>query len=366
MSTLSPFRLIPGLQRWRGRYPWFEVIVQGNSSLKVTDACGDAATGGTAGIELSVISPVYDEEANITRFVENTIEVLETMGRPYELILINDGSRDRSPALLAEAAKRFPTVMVLNLARNYGQTAAMMAGIDAASGDIIVPIDSDMQNDPQDIPMLLAELEKGYDVVSGWRTDRKDAPLRRTFVSKVANRIISALSGVHLHDYGCSLKAYRREVLKEVRLYGEMHRFIPIYASWQGGNVAELPVRHHPRTAGRSKYGLDRVLKVILDLMVVKFLERHLTKPIYIFGGFGLAFLATSLASAVVALWLKLAEGISFISTPLPLLVSLTFITGVMSLLMGLLAEMVLRTYYESQGKKTYVVKSILNGRASG
>ena len=252
---------------------------------------------------------------------------------------------------------------MLNLARNYGQTAAMMAGIDHASGRIIVPIDADRQNDPNDIPRLLDELEKGYDVVSGWRKDRKDARFRRNLVSRLANRLISRLSGVYLHDYGCSLKAYRREVLQDVRLYGEMHRFIPIYASWQGGRVTELPVKHHARVAGSSKYGLGRVLKVMLDILVVKFLDRHLTKPIYIFGGAGLVFLAIAFLSGFYALWLKIVEGVSFISTPLPLLVTLTFITGVMSMLMGLLAEMLVRTYYESQGKKTYVVKSVLPER---
>jgi len=321
------------------------------------------ASGITPPVEISVISPVYDEESNVLPFAERVVEVMDALGRPYELILINDGSRDGTPERLAEAAGRYPTVTVLNLARNYGQTAAMMAGIDTAAGDIIVPIDSDLQNDPLDIPILLAELEKGYDVVSGWRRDRKDAFWRRKILSRIANRIISVLSGVHLHDYGCSLKAYRRAVLKDVRLYGEMHRFIPIYASWEGGKVAELPVRHHPRVAGRSKYGLGRVIKVMLDLMVVKFFDRHMTKPIYVFGGFGLAFLAVSFASGVYALWLKFVEDISFIITPLPMLVTLTFITGVMSLLMGLLAEIVVRTYYESQSKKTYVVKSVLSGR---
>ena len=314
-------------------------------------------------VEISVISPVYDEEDNILPFTERVVGVMEALNRPYELIFINDGSRDGSARLLAEAADRYPAVTVLNLARNYGQTAAMMAGIDAASGEIIVPIDSDLQNDPLDIPLLLEELEKGYDVVSGWRKDRKDSPLRRNFVSRLANRLISRVSGVHLHDYGCSLKAYRREVLQDVRLYGEMHRFIPIYASWEGGSVTELPVRHHPRVAGRSKYGMGRVIKVFLDILVVKFLDRHLTKPIYIFGGVGLAFIAVACASGTWALWLKLVEDVSFISTPLPLLVTLTFITGVMSLLMGLLAEMMVRTYYESQDKKTYVVKSVLSGR---
>jgi dolichol-phosphate mannosyltransferase len=322
-----------------------------------------AAAPHLPGVEVSVISPVFDEEDSVAPFVAQVVDVMDVLDLRYELILINDGSRDRSPERLAEAAARYPAVTVLNLARNYGQTAAIMAGIDAASGNVIVPIDSDLQNDPRDIPVLLAELEKGYDVVSGWRTDRKDAAFRRIFVSKLANILISVLSGVHLHDYGCSLKAYRREVLKSVRLYGEMHRFIPIYASWEGGRVTELPVRHNARTAGRSKYGLGRVLKVVLDILVVKFLDRHMTKPIYVFGGFGLAFLAASVASGVYALWLKIVEDVSFISTPLPLLVTLTFITGVMSLLMGLLAEMVVRTYYESQGKKTYLVKSVITGR---
>jgi glycosyltransferase involved in cell wall biosynthesis len=342
----------------------FGRIAKGRSMATPHLAVQEAAASHASGIEVSVISPVYDEEASITALAEQIVAVMDSLGRPYEIILINDGSQDGSAERLAEAAQRFPTVTVLNLARNYGQTAAMMAGIDAASGAIIVPIDSDLQNDPRDIPLLLAELEKGYDVVSGWRKDRQDAPLRRNLPSKLANLLISWISGVHLHDYGCSLKAYRREVLQEVRLYGEMHRFIPIYASWEGGKVSELPVRHHPRTAGRSKYGLGRVLKVLLDIVVVKFLDRHMTKPIYVFGGFGLAFLALSMVSGIYALWLKLVEGVSFISTPLPLLVTLTFITGVMSFLMGLLAEMLVRTYYESQGKKTYVVRSVLSGRA--
>lgn len=314
-------------------------------------------------VEISVISPVYNEEDNILPFADEVMAVMTALGRPFELIFINDGSRDRSAERLKEASARYPDITVLNLARNYGQTAAMMAGIDHASGRIIVPIDADRQNDPNDIPRLLDELEKGYDVVSGWRKDRKDARFRRNLVSRLANRLISRLSGVYLHDYGCSLKAYRREVLQDVRLYGEMHRFIPIYASWQGGRVTELPVKHHARVAGSSKYGLGRVLKVMLDILVVKFLDRHLTKPIYIFGGAGLVFLAIAFLSGFYALWLKIVEGVSFISTPLPLLVTLTFITGVMSMLMGLLAEMLVRTYYESQGKKTYVVKSVLPER---
>ncbi len=237
----------------------------------------------------------------------------------------------------------------------------MMAGIDFASGEIIIGLDGDLQNDPADIPKLLAKLAEGYDVVSGWRLNRKDAALRRNLPSRIANWLISWMSGVHLHDYGCTLKAYRKEVVKGVRLYGEMHRFIPIYASWQGGKVAEVAVNHFPRIHGSSKYGLERIVKVILDLMVVKFLASYANKPIYVFGGFGLASIAFSFLSGLLALYLKFFEHVSFISTPLPLLVALAFITGVMSILMGLIAEIIMRTYYESQGKQVYLVKDTIN-----
>jgi glycosyltransferase involved in cell wall biosynthesis len=237
----------------------------------------------------------------------------------------------------------------------------MMAGIDFASGDVIIGLDGDLQNDPADIPRLLEKLAEGYDVVSGWRRNRKDTALRRNLPSRIANWLISGISGVKLHDYGCTLKAYRKDTMKGVRLYGEMHRFIPIYAAWQGGKVTEIPVNHLPRIHGDSKYGLERIVKVVLDLMVVKFLASYATKPIYVFGGFGLLSIAVSFASVVWALYLKFFESKSFISTPVPLLAVLAFITGVMSILMGLIAEIIMRTYYESQGKSVYLVKDTIN-----
>src|SRR5262249_18745655 len=228
---------------------------------------------------LSVIMPVYNESGNIAIICEKLSQVLNGLNLEFEVIAVNDGSKDRSLQELLEQGKRRPWFKVIDLCRNYGQTAAIMAGIDYAVGDIIIMIDADLQNDPEDIPTLLAKLEEGYDVVSGWRKDRHDAAILRNLVSRVANWFISRVSGVPLNDYGCTLKAYRREVLKGVRLYGEMHRFIPIYARWMGARIAELPVRHYPRRIGKSKYGLERLPKVVLDLIVVKFLDRFFVKP---------------------------------------------------------------------------------------
>jgi len=312
-------------------------------------------------MKLSVITPVYNEQDNIEDLADALFAVLNDIGFDHEVIAVNDGSDDKSHEKLTEMAAKYPAFKVINLRRNTGQTAAMMAGIDQASGDVIIPIDADLQNDPKDIPRLLEKLNEGFDVVSGWRKDRKDAAIRRNMVSRVANRIISFVSGVHLHDYGCTLKAYRREVLSDVRLYGEMHRFIPIYATWMGARVAEIPVQHHPRTRGSSKYGLSRIFKVLLDIMVIKFLDRHFTKPIYVFGGFGLVSIIISLLSTLYMIFLKIFEGTSMIQTPLPLLSVMTFITGIMSLLMGLLAEMIVRTYFESQQKRTYIVRDTIN-----
>jgi len=283
------------------------------------------------------------------------------LGRNFEIIAVNDGSRDSSLQRLRAVSTNIPELKVIDFRRNYGQTAAIMAGIDYASGEIIITIDADLQNDPNDMPVLLAKLDEGFDVVSGWRQFRKDQALRRNFPSRVANKIISWISGVHLKDYGCTLKAYRSDVLKDVRLYGEMHRFIPIYASWMGARTTEVPVRHHPRRFGSSKYGLERIVKVILDLMVVKFLDRNFVKPIYVFGGFGLFTLALSFLFAATMLYWKFVQGLSMILTPLPLLTALTFLVGFMSLLMGLLAEMVVRTYFESQGRSAYRVRELIN-----
>jgi len=310
---------------------------------------------------ISVVIPMFDEAGNVDALIASLIPALEALGRPFEVIFIDDGSRDGTSEKLTYAAQTNPHLKVVIFKRNVGQTAAMMAGIDHAKGEVIVPMDGDLQNDPADIGKLLDKLDEGYGVVSGWRKNRQDDYWTRTFPSRIANAIISRVSGVKLRDYGCTLKAYRREVLEGFRLYGEMHRFVPIYANWQGARVAELPVAHKPRQAGRSKYGLNRAFKVLLDLMVVKFLTQYETKPIYIFGTVGLGFFGISLIAGLWALYLKFFEGTSFVETPLPLLFTLGFITGVMCMLMGLLAEVLVRIYYESQDKRPYAVKDRLN-----
>jgi dolichol-phosphate mannosyltransferase len=311
--------------------------------------------------KLSIVVPAYNEAKSIPVLCESLLAVLDGMGKPFEIILVNDGSKDDTQAVLRQAATRRHEIKVVELKRNSGQTAAMMCGIDHASGDIIIPIDADLQNDPADIPALLEKIAEGYDVVSGWRKDRKDSTLRRNLPSWIANWIISKVSRVQLHDYGCTLKAYRLDVLEGVRLYGEMHRLIPVYASWMGARVTEIPVRHHARKHGASHYGLERVAKIILDLIVVKFLDRQLMKPIYVFGGFGMACLAISGLAGIVALYLKFFRDVSLIQTPLPLLAVMTFITGFMCILMGLLCEILMRTYFESQGKTSYAVRERLN-----
>jgi glycosyltransferase involved in cell wall biosynthesis len=310
---------------------------------------------------ISVVVPVYDEAETLVSLFEEVTDALLGLREPWEILFVDDGSSDGTPRILRELAGKADNVRVLTLRRNYGQTAALMAGIDHARGDVVVVIDGDGQNDPADIPALLDQLARGYDVVSGWRRERADAKLRRVIPSRLANRLISRLSGVALHDYGCSLKVYRREIIRSIRLYGEMHRFIPIYASWQGARVTEIPVNHRPRSTGRSKYGLERVFKVVLDLMVVQFLGRYETKPIYVFGGFGFLCWGVSALSAGYAFYRKLFDATDFILTPLPLLSVMAFMTGVMSILMGFLAELLVRTYYESQQKAPYSIKYALN-----
>ena len=321
----------------------------------------DPATSGARSQMVSVITPIYGEEDNIEPLLRTLLPVLRGLDRKFEIIAVNDGSRDSSLQRLRAASAKIPELRVIDFRRNYGQTAAIMAGIDYASGEIIITIDADLQNDSEDIPALLEKLDEGFDVVSGWRQFRKDHAFRRNFVSRIGNKIISGISGVHLKDYGCTLKAYRSDVLKDVRLYGEMHRFIPIYASWMGARTTEIPVRHHPRRFGKSKYGLERIAKVILDLIVVKFLDQHFVKPIYVFGGFGLFTLGLSFFFAATMIYWKFVKGLSMILTPLPLLTALTFLVGFMSLLMGLLAEMLVRTYFESQGRRVYRVREMIN-----
>ena len=310
---------------------------------------------------LTVIVPIYNEEDSIPILCAKLFIVLDRIGKTFEIICVNDGSRDGSLNALREAAVTRKELKVVSFCRNFGQTAAMMAGIDHAEGEVIVSIDADLQNDPEDIPALLSKLDEGFDVVSGWRKDRQDAAVRRNFVSRVANAIISRISGVCLHDYGCTLKAYRHDVVKDVRLYGEMHRFIPIYASWMGARVCELPVRHRTREFGHSKYGLERVAKVILDLVVVKFLDQYLVKPIYIFGGFGLLSLVVSALSVMLMIWLKIFHGVSMIQTPLPLFSAMTVLVSAQCILMGLVAEIMVRTYFEARDRRAYSVRETIN-----
>lgn len=310
---------------------------------------------------LSVIIPVYNEHEAVLPLYEKTAEVLQALDRPFEIIFINDGSHDGSEEVLDQIADRDSSVKVLHFRRNFGQTAAMMAGFDHASGDIIVPMDGDYQNDPEDIPKMLRKLDEGYDVCSGWRKDRQDDAIQRNLPSILANKLISFVSGVQLHDFGCSLKAYRRDVIDGVRLYGEMHRFLPIYTSWHGARITEEVVNHFKRQTGKSKYGLERVLKVLLDLMVVKFLDRHAQKPMYVFGLCGFLMLASSFGFGTWAVYLNLFEGKPFITTPLPLMTIFTMMTGIICVLMGLLAEMITRTFYESQGKRIYLVRQTRN-----
>lgn len=311
-------------------------------------------------VEISLIIPVYNEEESLSRLFA-AIEAVSPDIPPLEAIFINDGSTDSSLAILKAQAEKDSRFKVISFVTNTGQTAAIQAGIDFASGDILVFLDSDLQNDPADIPKLLNKLAEGYDVVSGWRKDRKDNAIKRNLPSRIANSIISRVSGVHLHDYGCTLKAYRKNVIKPVRLYGEMHRFIPIYAKWQGAKVAEIPVTHHARQFGSSKYGLERIFKVILDILVVKFLSRYLTKPIYVFGGFGLLTFFISFCSLIWALCLKWFAQTSLIQTPLPLFSGFCFLLGCISILMGLLAEVVSRTYFESKRQDAYYIREMIN-----
>lgn len=312
-------------------------------------------------MHLSVVIPCFNEAASLPELLNQIDSTRPLLPADHEVIAINDGSTDQSAAVLASLAGTRPWLKILNLRRNYGQTAALMAGFEHATGDIVVALDADLQNDPADIPRLIARLDEGYDVVSGWRSDRKDPPLRRRLPSRLANRLISWTTGVRLHDYGCSLKAYRREVLEDVHLYGEMHRFIPVYAKWNGARITELPVAHRARQSGVSKYGLDRVFKVVLDLFVLLFLHRYAQKPIYVFGACGLLSFAVSLAAGLAAVYYKFFGGKTFIETPLPLLWATMFFTGVLCLLLGLIAEIGNRTYHESQGKRIYQIASSIN-----
>lgn len=310
---------------------------------------------------LSVVIPVYNEEENLKLLHDKLTATLNSMNGEYEIIFIDDGSIDNSFSCLQQLAHQDDKVRVIELTRNYGQTVAIAAGIDQAKGDAVIFMDADLQNDPADIPLLLAKPNEGYDVVSGWRKHRQDKWLSRTLPSKLANALISYVTKVHLHDYGCTLKIYRREVLTGYKLYGEMHRFIPAYAAQVGAKIVELPVQHHPRRYGQSKYGLERTFKVILDLFTVKFLSSYAQKPIYLFGGVGVTLILVSLLLVLLLLWQKFAYGLFMITSPLLHLSAMFVILGVQSIFLGLIGELLVRTYYESQNKPTYSVRRRLN-----
>ena len=306
---------------------------------------------------LSVVIPVFNERDNLHPLYAALHAALERLTRSYEIVFVDDGSTDGSHEVLRGLSALDPAVKVIRLRRNFGQTAAFAAGFDAAQGEIVVTLDGDLQNDPADIPLLLEKLEEGYDVVSGWRVRRQDALITRRLPSVVANRIISAVTGVRLHDYGCSLKAYRAEVIKGVQLYGEMHRFIPAVASWMGVSVAEIAVSHSARRFGRSKYGLARAAKVVLDLLTVKFLLSFATRPIHIFGVAGLASFLVGTTIGLYLSALKLVMGQAIGDRPLLLLAVLLVILGIQFITMGLLGEIMIRVYYEAQGKPIYTVR---------
>lgn len=332
-------------------------------SADVRQRAARSSVSGLAGRsapDVSVVIPIYNEEENVELLDEALHRSLEPLGRRFEIVYVDDGSRDRSFARLQAAAAADPRVSVVRFRRNFGQTAALQAGIDHSRGDVLVFMDGDLQNDPVDIGRLLALMDEGNDVVSGWRKDRHDTWTRR-IPSRMANWLISWVTGVHLHDYGCTLKAYRREVLEWQKLYGEMHRFIPAYASWAGATIVEIPVTHHARRYGKSKYGISRTMRVLLDLMTVKMLGSYVTKPIYFFGfvAIGLWLLAT--LSAVVVVIQKLLPPYPYAhNNPLLLLAVFLAIVGFQFVLMGLLAELTIRTYHESQDKPTYVVRQVV------
>jgi len=316
----------------------------------------------TTPVQLSIVIPVYNEQENLPLLFDALHQTLDQLPQTWEVIFVDDGSQDRSLDVMRELVRRDPQhVRAIAFRRNFGQTAAIAAGIDHAQGEIVVLLDADLQNDPADIPLLLAKLEEGYDVVSGWRKNRQDATLTRTLPSRLANALISWVTGVHLHDYGCTLKAYRREVLSGFRLYGEMHRFIPVYAHAVGARITELVVRHHPRRFGEAKYGLERTIKVILDLFTVKFLLSYAHKPIYLFGGAGLLIMGLSAAMLAFLFVRRVFFHVGVLGSPLFQMSAMFFILGFQSVLMGLIAELLVRTYHEAQGKPTYTIRERIN-----
>lgn len=311
-------------------------------------------------IDLSVVVPVFNEESNLDDLIRAVTSALHDYHGEYEILLVDDGSTDGSFPIMKRLAAEEPRIRVIRFGINYGQTAAISAGFHFARGKVIVTMDADLQNDPTDIPALLEKIEEGFDVVSGWRKNRFDVFLTRKLPSMTANRLISCITGLKLHDYGCTLKAYRREIVRHIRLYGEMHRFIPALARWAGARVTEIAVKHHPRKSGKSKYGINRTIRVLLDLFVVKFLTTYSTQPIQIFGGLGLLCFVMAFLMFARTLELRIVNNFSMGENPM-LYASLSgFVVAVQLLLMGLNAEIQARTYHESQGKPIYVVREIV------
>jgi len=318
-------------------------------------------------LPLSVVVPLFNEQDSVRPLVQQLLDAVRPLGLDFELVLVDDGSQDRTAAVLAELSEAVPELVAVLLRRNYGQTAAMAAGFDASRGAVIVTLDGDLQNDPADIPLLLAKINEGFDLVSGWRHQRKDAALSRLLPSKVANGLIANVTGVRLHDYGCSLKAYRREVVEDLNLYGELHRFLPALAFIEGARISEVKVNHHPRRYGTSKYGIDRTFRVLMDLLTVWFMKRFLTRPMHVFGFWGLTSMAVGLVISVYLLGEKILANADIGNRPLLMVAVLTLIAGVQLFCFGLLAEVQMRTYHESQGRPIYRVRATLRGgRAEG
>ena len=315
----------------------------------------------SAPLDLSVVVPLYNEEESLPHLVEQLLAALRPSGERFELVLVNDGSSDRTAEVLERLSRDIPELVGVLLRKNYGQTAAMAAGFDVAQGEVIVSLDGDLQNDPADIPMLLAKLREGYDLVSGWRHQRQDAALQRKLPSKIANRLIGRVTGVRLHDYGCSLKAYKRDVLSDMRLYGELHRFLPALAFIEGARITEVKVNHRARQFGSSKYGIDRTFRVLMDLLTVWFMKRFLTRPMYVFGFGGLIAILLSLVASSYLLAVKLMGG-DIANRPLLTLAVVLGLAGIQLFCFGLLGELQIRTYHESQDRPIYRIRETLRG----
>lgn len=311
--------------------------------------------------DISVVIPVFNEEENIELLYTKIKQSLDNLGKGYEIIFIDDGSTDKTTALLHRICTEDRKVKGIIFRRNFGQTAAISAGFDHADGEIIVTLDADLQNDPEDIPQLIEKIEEGYDVVSGWRAERKDPFLSRRMPSYISNWLTSLFTGVKLHDYGCTLKAYRKEITKNIKLYGEMHRFVPALASWVGASICEVKVRHHPRKYGKSSYNFSRINRGFLDLLTVKFLLSFATSPIQIFGKFGLISIFSGFICGIILLVMKVVSGVDMTGNPFLYLSILFLLIGGQFISMGLLGEIISRTYHESQNKSIYFIKEILD-----